>query len=149
MWSCATRAAAASAGSLRLHGGGAHVFIVDEGRQTVAVRDSGGPDWVTFRDGQVTRRRVGDRRLPRIDSVQVDAQAIRVLRQPQDDGRPANRARNPSDELMGALGDLMRVAGTSSSVAIDRSSAVIRTGGMGLFPNNASGACKPRSGRRF
>lgn len=133
----------------QLQGGRAYVFVVDEGRQTVAVRDSGGQDWVTFRDGQVTRQRVGDHMLPMIDSVQVDAQAIRVLRQPQDDGRTANRARNPSDELLGALGDLMLVAGTSSSVAIDRNSAVIRTGGMGLFPNNASGACEPWSGRRF
>ncbi len=31
---------------------------------------------------------------------------------------------------------------TSSSVAIDRNSGVIRTGGMGLFPNNGAGHCE-------
>ena len=134
----------------QLPGGRAYVFVVDEGRQTVSVRDSGGQDWVSFRNGQVTRQRVGERMLPMIDTVQVDAQAIRVLRQPQDE-RPAagGRPKGEADELLGALGDLMLLAGTATSVAIDRNTAVIRTGGMGMFPNNASGMCEPWSGRRF
>jgi hypothetical protein len=41
----------------------------------------------------------------------------------------------------------MGAIATKSSVVIDRNSGQIRTGGMGLFPNNGARGCEPWSAR--
>lgn len=143
-------------GSLRLlcelNTGNAYIFVVDEARQVVSARDSTGTEWVTFRNGQRLKQRVGNQTLDMEDAVRVDATSIRLLRTPVEPAAtaPPNVSNNQTtNELVGLLGNLLVVTGTSSSVSIDRNSAVIRTGGMGLFPNNASGYCEPWTGRRF
>ena len=137
----------------QLRTGQSYVFVVDERAQQVAARDSTGQDWVVFKSGQVSRQRLGDQWVPVIDSVRVDAAAIRLLREPRDDpsAAPAPKVSNnrETNELVGLLGALVGTVATSSTVTIDRNTGIIRTGGMGLFPNNGSGVCEPWSGRRF
>jgi hypothetical protein len=132
--------------------GQSYIFVVDEQRQLVSVRDSTGGAWVTFRNSQTTRQRLGNQLVPMIDSVRVDAAAIRAVREPQIEqgGAPPNVSSNrQTSELAGVLGELVGIAATASSVVIDRNSGVIRTGGMTIFPNNGAGTCERWSGRRF
>jgi hypothetical protein len=43
----------------QLQTGQGYVFVVDERAQQVAVRNSTGQDWITFKNGQATRQRMG------------------------------------------------------------------------------------------
>lgn len=136
----------------QLQNGPAYVFVIDEPRQAVAVRLSTGGDWVTFRNGQETKQRLGDAWVAMVDTVRVDAAAIRLLREPKDDPTaraPQVSSNRDTNELVGLLGALVGMAATASSASIDRNSAVIRTGGNTVFPNNAAGVCEPWAGRRF
>ncbi len=80
------------------------------GRDPVLTTTLTAQDWVSFRNGQAARQRVGDRWVPMVDSVRVDGAAIRVLREPRDepDGTTPNASSNPqTNELAGPLGNLL------------------------------------------
>jgi hypothetical protein len=75
-----------------------------------------------------------------IDTVRVDAAAIRVLREPRDEpnaAAPNVSSNQQTNELAGLLGNLVGAVATSSSVMIDRNSGAIRTGGMGCSRTTA------------
>ncbi|MBX9902649.1 MAG: hypothetical protein K2Y28_17865 [Burkholderiaceae bacterium] len=139
-------------GSLKLlcqmQTGQSYIFVIDEQTQQVSVRNSTGQDWVTFKNGQITRQRILDTPIEMMDTVRVDSAAIRALRKPSESGLSDSDKRKANE-----FADLAKAFGgtpvASTSIVIDRNSGVVQTEGMGIFPNNYVGDCAPWSGRRF
>ncbi len=126
--------------------GQAIVVRVDERARSAAVRLSTESEWVNFVDG-----RSYEGQPPMVDTVAVDASAIRILRVPADLGPEAklseNEAQNEMGNLLLGLGALLA---TSSSATIDRNTGVIRSEGLGgVFLHKGVGMCQPWEGQRF